>query len=147
MHYILSDEDQITYNYSSVHTFLFSFYHIMVSTYVYMYYTLCMTLVSPRCSLRREMSICTFYIRTLIATLSCFNRSRSFWRKLLFQKLSAVLPQCRPPKYFTIVSDYDLRPFHAQFRSFPVFLIPIAGRGSVACPRHLPFGSRNRSST
>ena len=58
-----------------------------------------------------------------------------------------VLPQCRPPKYFTIVSDYDLRPLHAQIRSFSVFLIPKAGRGSVACPRHLPCGSRNRSWT
>lgn len=146
MHYILSDEDQITYNLIHPYiSFLFLSYHGFYRC-IYVFYTV----HDPRQSalLTSERNVHVYLLYPYSDSYSIlFQSFPLFLEELLFQKLSAVLPQCRPPKYFTIVSDYDLRPLHAQIRSFSVFLIPKAGRGSVACPRHLPFGSRNRSWT
>lgn len=73
----------------------------MVSTYVYMYYTLCMTLVSPRCSLRREMSICTFYIRTLIASYSIlFQSFPLFLEEAFVSKIVSSAATVQTPEIF-----------------------------------------------
>lgn len=146
MHYILSDEDKITPFVS----------YLCLYIYMYIQYTVSVT---PRSSHRREMSICTFYIRTLIATyfyLTVGKISRVFPVSIVpalfggafVSKIVSKCCQCRPAKYFTMVSDNDLR---RPSRSVPIFF-GFSGshsqKGLCSVPSSLTFfGSRNRSWT
>lgn len=92
------------------------------------------------------MYVCTLtlhiypYLTVVKISLSCFNPSRSFLWRLLFQKLSAVLPVQTPLNTLLhIVSDYYSRPSRC-------FLISMAGRGLERAPlkhRKYQFGDNS----
>lgn len=76
------------------------------------------------------------------SSIPCFNRSRSFWRSFCF-KYCQQCYQCRPPKYLTRVSDYDLRRPSRSVRIFFSFSDSHSRKGVCSVPSSLPFCFHN----